>query len=681
MIELESITQQNEKKSLDAGMRWLRDEAETLTDPRQISKSILALIVGGDPKYAHHIQRFAKTLRLSQNTDESSPYFGSWGGNFQDTASALLSLKTAAFDDSNLLNVPYMKRGLKFLKEGRDTFLGNWHADISETLACSKLILEVNDIEQLSFVTSALSWVTSLQNEDGGIINTNYTSQTVLVLLTAHNLEEWNQFVQKIDIGVQYLMKNARNSFSNDLQLVSQTILAIMEGKPQARLKDETIQKGIDFLLGKQNENGSWNNDIYKTTNCILAISKKLGPKVILDRFENYWLYSKPVPASFNWTSESILKDDEISVKGKLLKAIREGGAPITVGEFPSEQVYFKNVLEDIHDKLDLASRAKLNWSRQRGKQDVDETQLQQNILTHISNMGTDLHIQFFGQGDKKNQLEKKLSDNQIDHIVIESPPPLDVIPWELFYDGEDFYCLKYSLGRRISSDPIINESQNEKIKALLIGDPSGTLTGTDPEINEIEKILKKFAQVDCFIGIRNAREFKTEFLKYLRTGNYDIIHFAGHADCEHNRSFLRFSEEIKVGAEQIARFMSYCRVKPKVVFFNACSSAAYNTVENEDDYKFDKKFAVMATNFVHLLAGEAKVPAFIGSIVPIHDEPAAYFAKVFYNYLRAGCSVGDAIRIARIESYLKNPYDFTWASFILYGDPDTKLLQLMKRN
>jgi CHAT domain-containing protein len=60
-----------------------------------------------------------------------------------------------------------------------------------------------------------------------------------------------------------------------------------------------------------------------------------------------------------------------------------------------------------------------------------------------------------------------------------------------------------------------------------------------------------------------------------------------------------------------------------------------------------------------------------IGSRWEIGDESASAFAAAFYSHLIRGISVGEAIRLARTACRKACPGDdFSWASYIFYGDP-----------
>ncbi|RLI77864.1 hypothetical protein DRP04_10760, partial [Archaeoglobales archaeon] len=67
-----------------------------------------------------------------------------------------------------------------------------------------------------------------------------------------------------------------------------------------------------------------------------------------------------------------------------------------------------------------------------------------------------------------------RLCGIQSEHVIISTE---DVeIPWELMHDGEEFFCLKYSVGRKIQAKVSIkrvDRPKSDKVRFLFISNPT----------------------------------------------------------------------------------------------------------------------------------------------------------------------------------------------------------------
>src|SRR6185437_1221774 len=185
-------------------------------------------------------------------------------------------------------------------------------------------------------------------------------------------------------------------------------------------------------------------------------------------------------------------------------------------------------------------------------------------------------------------------------------------IPWELIYDGKDFWCNKYNMGRVMSEEVGRKKSNyqpfDNTIKiAVISSDPEGKLPSAKTEGKEIERLLKNESNiaVDVF-DERNTS--KIDIIKVIIGGNYDVIHYAGHAEFDivsPKRSSLKLLDG-DLTSEEIARisFPSNCR---PIIFANACSTSKIT-------FTGDKTIG-LASAFV--ISGAL---AFVGTMWPIKD-------------------------------------------------------------
>lgn len=496
------------------------------------------------------------------------------------------------------------------------------------------------------------------------------------------------KYRRSIDNGIKHLIDSeSSDGWSENSLVISESLLAIMKYDNMAKVKTPMVNRKIFQLLGSQSREHTWDDSVKKTVSCILVYAESLGYKQIKSNKINYWKNFRPTSAHFSWDQYPQPTDQEILVIGKMTK-IQQDLSPTTLEEFKAE-LSWDPFNDTVNNKLHEASNA-ADEVRKRSVSIPtisDSGNLGNNyVIKTLEDVGKDLYTQLLQHGEHNRRYEKELAHNKVDHITITPDNQMAVIPWELIYDGNDFCCLKYSVGRLLKGTRNIpnTPTSNRKLRVLLVGDPSGDLIDANKEIQIIQKYFENdWTELDVFTNETfNVRDgnFRTKFLSVLRENKYDIIHYAGHADfdLQRKKSYLYFqkppdSSTDKVSALEVLDYIQSSGSTPKIVFFNACSSAARDNTDDPQRIKFDNKFANLARDFVKGFS-DLNVPAYVGALWPIHNTEAAEFAKIFYESIKHGCTIGDAIRLSRIESFLNHPDHLTWASFILYGDPARKI-------
>lgn len=294
-----------------------------------------------------------------------------------------------------------------------------------------------------------------------------------------------------------------------------------------------------------------------------------------------------------------------------------------------------------------------------------------------LSNLDMKEHLQQLGNYSYRLLIPKKISDylqvntNNI-HLWLEVDESLIDIPWELMYDKDQFLCMRSAIGRRLLTEENIaasdqRDSRYEKLKILMIGNPSEDLDESQQETEILyQNMLNiKKTEITKYVGTEIT---KRNFLTALTKG-YNIIHYAGHAEFnkqEPDRSLLKFKDGFCY-AYEIRQFLS--DNPPLLAFMNACSSARESDMQTS---KYETNIPSLARVFLY-----AGVRAYIGSMWPVHNSSAAAFAILFYKYLINGHTIGDAMRRARINIYQKGTKnEVGWSPFILYGDPETRLVK-----
>ncbi len=300
-----------------------------------------------------------------------------------------------------------------------------------------------------------------------------------------------------------------------------------------------------------------------------------------------------------------------------------------------------------------------------------------------------------------------------VPHLQLQLPRQLMRYPWELLHDGEGLLLERYALGRQVFADAAITKPKPLRpsggIRVLIIGDPlldadflaesaeNGQRWQQLPDAaEEAQHVATVFSQLGQIFG--SAINFQTQrdtyirrsltclqFREILRRGEYDIIHFAGHAmfDANNPEQSAWLLSDGPLWAQEIRNTLARAKRSPWLVYANACEAAMESGAPGSG-YQGD--VFGLATAFI-----QQGVAAYIAPLWRINDSLAAQMAIDFYHALLLNsASLGEALRFARLEakrqatgieknSSLGVPLPATiglgWAGMVLYGDPTARPL------
>jgi tetratricopeptide (TPR) repeat protein len=277
-------------------------------------------------------------------------------------------------------------------------------------------------------------------------------------------------------------------------------------------------------------------------------------------------------------------------------------------------------------------------------------------ITSRMDNLGKSISDNFIPEAVMKNLQTIK------DPIIIESND--GEILWETIHDGKNFIALEHPIGRvlKTKEEARVNDfERGEKLKFLMICNPTGDLESTEKEVNYIESILKQKVLIDKY-----AREEATKenLLNALSSGEYDVIHYAGHADSESAGEAALVMADGKLFSSEIKKAL----MGRPYVYLNACGSGR-ESMEESKDYTQVSDTEGLASSFI--LGGAI---GFMGAMWRLPDKSAAEFSVAFYEGLIENLKVGEACRKARLAIKKETPSDITWAAFLQYGDPVQRL-------
>ncbi|MCX5885986.1 MAG: CHAT domain-containing protein [Proteobacteria bacterium] len=273
-------------------------------------------------------------------------------------------------------------------------------------------------------------------------------------------------------------------------------------------------------------------------------------------------------------------------------------------------------------------------------------------------------------------QAKRDLKSTQAEDLILSIDDGLVQIPWELLFDGEQFLCQRFNMGRLVRTRQRISgvsERRLEKpLKMLILTDPRGNLKDANAEGKRIREEMDK--NPSLIHANHKSGHTVVEYVKE-KIQNFDIVHYAGHADYDQqdpSRSGWIF-EDGKFTSSDIIQMIG-AKPFPALVFSNACQSG--QTEEWKIGEGYSKRIYGLANAF--LLAG---VQHYIGTFWEILDRPSSLFSREFYRAMTEGCPIGEAVRKARMSLIREYGEDtIVWASYMLYGDPTFSYLDVSER-
>jgi pimeloyl-ACP methyl ester carboxylesterase len=391
-------------------------------------------------------------------------------------------------------------------------------------------------------------------------------------------------------------------------------------------------------------------------------------------------------------TTTSLFDDLEVTVEIKKLQPIFSPLLPLSgrAMEFVEDPVYMivrelidsrvqeTNILFDANFSL----RASLLTAGQKATVitdaiDIDGTRLNAHIGQIEKEIFSMDSLESFGEELSRLVLppliRKVLPNMKERRMIVIHDARTSWIPWETICLDTWFPAANKGLSRKYEADNLsvagwLEERRlAEKLRILLIVNPTGDLPGAENEGNRVRKLLgnEPAFQIDTLL-----REEATwsAVRAGFRSGNFDVIHYAGHAFFD---PFNRSRSGILCHGHQVLSGMDLVNLEklPALVFFNACEAARIRRVEISDREKSDPVAKTLERNVGFAEAFlRAGVGNYVGTYWPVEDAAAEQFATVFYKGLVNGKSIGDALQDGRKRVMELKSAD--WADYIHYGSP-----------
>ncbi|MBX7206922.1 MAG: CHAT domain-containing protein [Verrucomicrobiaceae bacterium] len=278
------------------------------------------------------------------------------------------------------------------------------------------------------------------------------------------------------------------------------------------------------------------------------------------------------------------------------------------------------------------------------------------------------------------------LEGNRESPLILVHDDEASRIPWETLRLGKDGALRPACAGGLTRQYAASNLSvakfmearrRDEHLRVLLIVNPTGDLAGAAEEGARIETLLAAHADVRVTV-VREHEATRDRLLTLFRSGEFDVVHYAGHAFFEPSapeRSGIicapkdENNPSVLSGAD-----LAGLGQLPMLVFFNACESArvrgipppATKTKKRSDHPDRVRGLVSFAEAFMR-----GGVASFVGTYWPVGDACAKTFAETFYAGILDGLPLGPVMTNARKALTTLKPATGDWADYLHYGSPN----------
>lgn len=285
---------------------------------------------------------------------------------------------------------------------------------------------------------------------------------------------------------------------------------------------------------------------------------------------------------------------------------------------------------------------------------EISDNKINSNRINELEELSLEFYKQIFPESIQNYLLHTK---NQ--YLYLRLDENLNRIPWELLYNGENFLCQHFFIGRGTKCDYRLfsaNNKEKHPIKILIICDPTDTLTWAPIET---EKLKEKLSQLTlpCDFNIEILSNNNLSKLKLMNTlKDKDIVHFIGHSIEDEN---IIENSGWKIGKDKTLKIREIAKsnVSLPLVFSHSCKSANH-----------------IAKAFI-----EAGVKHFIGCRYDVlESEHAVNFASSIYENILSGIPIGKAFNTAINKNSKSNIIAF---NYVLYSNPTALLYFFERRN
>lgn len=304
-------------------------------------------------------------------------------------------------------------------------------------------------------------------------------------------------------------------------------------------------------------------------------------------------------------------------------------------------------------------------------RQDLDKhlRLLEQNLtLAALDTFGSQL-----GKLVLADEVTAVLPTLRQNHLIVVHDGPASRVPWETMRVNDWSPAAEAGLSRKYLAENLSIAKWLEQrrfgtvLDLLLVVNPTEDLAGAEEEGGRIRELFGGHPAVSVQ-QLRGPEAKKGVLLDALRSGQFDVVHYAGHAffDAQNpaRSGLLCFGQEVLSGAE-----LAGVGNLPALMFFNACEAARVRRGAGQPARELRVAERVEETVGLAEALLRGGVANYVGTYWPVGDAPAKRFAETFYTDLLHGESIGGALQKGR--EALRAMKSIDWADYVHYGSFD----------
>jgi hypothetical protein len=261
-------------------------------------------------------------------------------------------------------------------------------------------------------------------------------------------------------------------------------------------------------------------------------------------------------------------------------------------------------------------------------------------------------------------------------HVVVIHDGGASVVPWEVLHFGKHCPAITAGMSRKYvlptsRAGGRSNLPPETHLKMLLIFNPTNDLDGAEDEGKEMEALFRE--RNGTVTVLRNAEATKQRILAELKSNEYDILHYAGHADFVEDQP--GDSGVLCADGRLTSADFTEAVFAPQLVFLNGCESGRVRERRGKPsattirDKLFEGLKEQVSLAEMILTGG---VRNFVGTYWPVNDKAATRFSATFYERLLQGEALGIALRDAR--QAIRPINDRDWANYLHFGNPNYRI-------
>lgn len=251
--------------------------------------------------------------------------------------------------------------------------------------------------------------------------------------------------------------------------------------------------------------------------------------------------------------------------------------------------------------------------------------------------------------------------------VMLDIDPGLAALPWEWMPVGEQTLGMGWPACRTTPGLPAASRGRplvRVPLRALLIGDTLAEsawrhhLPDARQEVLALDAAIRAGAQGAEVTVLMGAEASYARVLHELRTGRFDVVHFAGVSHYDESGSYLMLHDG-KVGASELVTLL--IKRPPALLFLNALYSGFVPVfcqafplqlragTSYDDHYRALRRLRIGFER----AAARAGVGTFIGTMGLTNDVLAGRVSRAFYDALLSGRTAAHALRDARRQVHV----------------------------